>query len=287
MDLICQRKKLEEREVKRFIRQIISAIDYLHRLGIIHRDLKVENLLLDENKDIKLIDFGLGNNIRVTDTKDGVRAQELLITQCGSPAYAAPELLGRKKYGPQVDIWSIGVNMYAMLTGALPFTVDPFNIKILYNKMVSGQMNPLSDHISRECRDLIKKFLVPEPEKRITLTEAMKHPWIAECKTKPMEQFPCPNKTRNDELIENILKFMSEVQGFRMSEVIRSVTSNTPCAALAMYQILHRKLQSYLADLRVKGKIPALEAQILEARNHPTHYVRILECFLKFALFEI
>ena len=90
-------------------------------------------------------------------------------------------------------------------------------------------------------------------------------------RTKPLESSPCPNKLRNDDLIENILKYMSEVQGFRMSEVIRFVTSNTPSAALAMYHILHRKLGAYMADLRVKGKIPALEEQLLgHVRNTST-----------------
>ncbi|XP_063404988.1 hormonally up-regulated neu tumor-associated kinase-like [Mytilus trossulus] len=260
MDYICQRKKLEEREAKRFIRQVISALDYLHRMGILHRDLKVENLLLDENRDIKIIDFGLSNKIKVVTTKDGVRAQEHLVTQCGSPAYAAPELLGRKKYGPQVDVWSIGVNMFAMLTGNLPFTVQPFNIKVLHNKMIAGQMNPVPDTISRDCRDLIRKLLTPDPDKRITLTEAMKHPWIAEGKTKPLERSVFPNRRRSDELDETILKHMSEIQGFRLGEVIRFVTGNLPSPALSMYHTLDQRLKRYYADMRVRGKMSALES---------------------------
>ncbi|XP_021369212.1 hormonally up-regulated neu tumor-associated kinase homolog [Mizuhopecten yessoensis] len=260
MDYICQRKKLEEREAKKFIRQIVSAIEYLHRLGILHRDLKVENLLLDENRDIKIIDFGLSNTIKVSSSKDSVRAQEYLNTQCGSPAYAVPELLGRKKYGPQVDVWSIGVNMYAMLTGNLPFTVDPFNIKTLYNKMLSGQTNPLPEHVTKECRELLKRFLTPEPEKRITLDDTMKHSWVAEGKGIAMERAPCPNKLRNDELDDNIMKHMTESQGFRLSEVIRFVIGNIPSPALAMYHILHRKLVRYMADMRVKGKVSAMDS---------------------------
>ncbi|XP_033740955.1 hormonally up-regulated neu tumor-associated kinase homolog A-like [Pecten maximus] len=260
MDYICQRKKLEEREAKKFIRQIVSAIEYLHRLGILHRDLKVENLLLDESRDIKIIDFGLSNTIKVSSSKDSVRAQEYLNTQCGSPAYAAPELLGRKKYGPQVDVWSIGVNMYAMLTGNLPFTVDPFNIKTLYNKMLSGQTNPLPENVSKECRELLKRFLTPEPDKRITLEDTMRHSWVAESKGVPMERAPCPNKLRNDELDDNIMKHMTESQGFRLSEVIRFVIGNIPSPALAMYHILHRKLARYMADMRVKGKVSAMDS---------------------------
>ncbi|KAJ8315381.1 hypothetical protein KUTeg_007531 [Tegillarca granosa] len=191
MDFICMKKKLEERETKRFIRQIICALDYLHRSGILHS----------------------------------------------------------------------GINMYAMLTGNLPFTVDPFNIKTLHNKMVTGKMNPMPDYISKDCRDLLKKFLNPDPDKRISLLEAMKHPWIAESR-KPS---PCPNKLKTEDLDENIMKHMVETQGFRMSEIIRFVTGNVPSPATAMYHIVHRKLTKYMADLRVQGKISAAESCIYES----------------------
>jgi Neu-associated kinase len=108
--------------------------------------LKVENLLLDNNKDLKLIDFGLSNEMYFADDSGTeVRCR----TQCGSPAYAAPELLGHKEYDQSVDVWSIGVNMYAMLTGCLPFTVEPFNITALHAKMLQNKMNPIPNHISK------------------------------------------------------------------------------------------------------------------------------------------
>uniref|UniRef100_A0ACB8FHM5 Uncharacterized protein n=1 Tax=Sphaerodactylus townsendi TaxID=933632 RepID=A0ACB8FHM5_9SAUR len=106
------------------------------------RDLKIENLLLDEENNIKLIDFGLSNCASILGYSDPFS------TQCGSPAYAAPELLARKKYGPKIDVWSIGVNMYAMLTGTLPFTVEPFSLRALYQKMVDKEMNPLPTQLS-------------------------------------------------------------------------------------------------------------------------------------------
>ncbi|XP_045196682.2 hormonally up-regulated neu tumor-associated kinase homolog isoform X2 [Mercenaria mercenaria] len=257
MDYISQKRKLPENEVKKYIRQIISAVDYLHRLGILHRDLKIENLLLDEFKDMKIIDFGLSNSVKVVDTKDGPKVQEFCVTQCGSPAYAAPELLGRKKYGPQVDIWSIGVNMYAMLTGNLPFTVEPFNIKALHNKMISSQMNPLPEGLSRDCRDIIKKLLNPDPDRRITMDEILKHPWVAEGPGIPLGRAPCPNKMKTDTLDNSILKHMSENQGFRIGEVIRYVTGNVPSSATAMYYLIYRKLIKHLGNLRASGKIPA------------------------------
>ncbi|CAH1777992.1 unnamed protein product [Owenia fusiformis] len=245
MDHICKKKRLDEREVRRYIRQIISAVDYLHTAGILHRDLKVENLLLDANNDIKIIDFGLSNAVRVSNTKDGSRMAEFCVTQCGSPAYAAPELLGNKKYGPKVDVWSIGVNMYAMLTGNLPFTVEPFNIKSLHTKMLNADMNPLPDNITTPCKDLIKKLLTPDPESRTTLAEAMKHEWILDENKHALESAPFPNKIHNDELNENVMKHMTENMDFKLSEVIKFVVGNIPNSATTTYHLLNNKLIVY------------------------------------------
>ncbi|KAL3882370.1 hypothetical protein ACJMK2_028722 [Sinanodonta woodiana] len=256
VDYISQRKMLPEDEVRKYIRQIVLAIDYIHRLSILHRDLKIENLLLDSNQDIKIIDFGLSNSIKTVHTKNGRKVQDFCVTQCGSPAYAAPELLGRRKYGPQIDVWSIGVNMYAMLAGNLPFTVEPFNIKTLYSKMVNGQMNPLPERISKECRDLLKKFLTPDPDRRIKLEEAIRHAWLAEGPGIPLSRSPCPNKLKVEDLDDNILKYMSEVKGFRVSEVIRYVTGNFPSPTTAMYHLLHQKLTNHYTSVRASLHTP-------------------------------
>ncbi|KAH0622120.1 hypothetical protein JD844_024138 [Phrynosoma platyrhinos] len=177
MDRICEKKKLEEREVKKYMRQIITAVEHLHRHGIVHRDLKIENFLLDENNSIKIVDFGLSNIMKF----EGL-SQELLNTQCGSPAYAAPELLAHKKYGPKVDVWSIGVSMFAMLTGTLPFTVEPFNIKQLHLKMVNGEMNPIPPNVSTGKPFPFLYFMqglgAIQNSKRPTVKEAMKDKWL-------------------------------------------------------------------------------------------------------------
>ncbi|NXX47088.1 HUNK kinase, partial [Tricholaema leucomelas] len=102
LDRVCEQRRLSEWEVRRYTRQILAAVEHLHRQGIVHRDLKIENFLLDENNNIKIVDFGLSN----TTSFKGV-SQDLLHTQCGSPAYAAPELLAHRKYGPKVDVWSM------------------------------------------------------------------------------------------------------------------------------------------------------------------------------------
>lgn len=242
MDYICARKFLSEACTRKFIRQIISAVDYLHRIGILHRDLKIENLLLDKNLNIKLIDFGLSNYTK----------SELCITQCGSPAYAAPELLAHKKYGSKVDVWSIGVNMYAMLTGNLPFTVEPFNIKSLYNKMMKNEMNPIPDHLSKSGEDLLRRLLNPDPLKRISLKEAMEHPWINEGYSNVLKPFPYPNKPTEDQVNPTILRYMNSNMEFSVSEVAENIKSNKPSSSLATYYLLLNKVKTMLMKIDPK-----------------------------------
>lgn len=136
------------------------AIEYLAASGISHRDIKPENILLDTNKDIKLIDFGLGKPYN---------PGELIKTACGSPCYAAPEMVARKYYrGDMVDIWSSGITLFAMLCGYLPF--DDEDISALYSKILQGQFE-IPSHVSYEAADLLRKILVTDPNRRITIPE--------------------------------------------------------------------------------------------------------------------
>ena len=127
-DYIVKYQRVEEPEACKFFQQIISGVEYISKLKIVHRDLKPENLLIDFDKGIKLVDFGLSNTY-----KQG----ELLKTACGSPCYAAPEMIAGKRYqGTMVDIWSCGVILFALLAGFLPFE-DP-NTSNLYKKILSA-----------------------------------------------------------------------------------------------------------------------------------------------------
>lgn len=157
-DYIVKRKKLKEAEACKFFQQIISGVEYIHRCGICHRDLKPENLLLDESKNIKIVDFGLSNTYR----EGG-----LLKTACGSPCYAAPEMIaGKKYYGLASDIWSCGIILYAMTCGFLPFE-DP-NTNKLYKKILACDFT-IPSSLSVDCKDLVKKILNTDPAKRITI----------------------------------------------------------------------------------------------------------------------
>ena len=166
-DYINSKKKLKEPEACKFFQQIISGIEYLHKLKIAHRDLKPENLLLNHNKDIKIVDFGLSNLY----TKN-----QLLSTACGSPCYAPPEMINGNNYkGHLVDIWSSGVILFAMLCGYLPFE-DVSNDK-LYKKITEGKF-VIPSCISEHAQDLIRKILVTDPSKRYGFYEIKTHPWF-------------------------------------------------------------------------------------------------------------
>ncbi|KAI9136262.1 kinase-like domain-containing protein, partial [Paraphysoderma sedebokerense] len=166
-DYIVKHGLVKEKEARVFFRQIISAIDYCHQNSIIHRDLKPENLLLDQDKNIKIIDFGFVNTYR----RDG-----LLDTYCGSPFYAAPEMIKGIKYiGPEVDIWSLGVILFALLSGRLPF--DATTMPKLYEKIAAGDYRCPS-HFSSEACHLIGRMLTVDPRKRATLAEIRQHAWV-------------------------------------------------------------------------------------------------------------
>lgn len=163
---ISTHHRVKEPEACRFFQQAISGLDYLHRLGIAHRDLKPENLLLDHNKNIKIADFGLSNYYQ-----QGTR----LNTACGSPCYAAPEKIAGKPYdAAKADLWSMGVILYTMLVGALPFD-DP-NTQKLYKKIQSGYFY-MPDYLSEPCQDIIFSLLQGNPNQRTTFAKLKNHPW--------------------------------------------------------------------------------------------------------------
>ncbi|CAG8542293.1 12171_t:CDS:10 [Ambispora gerdemannii] len=177
-DHILAHRYLKERDACRLFAQLISGVNYLHQKNIVHRDLKLENLLLDRNRNIIITDFGFANQF------DSAKA-DLMATSCGSPCYAAPELvISEGLYvGSAVDIWSCGVILYAMLSGYLPFDDDPLNpdgdnINLLYKYIINTPL-VFPDYVSPDARDLLRKMLVPDPVKRCDMRAIMSHRWLA------------------------------------------------------------------------------------------------------------
>lgn len=164
-DIILNKGYLDEDEARKYFRQIISAVDYSHRNSVVHRDLKIENILIDRNDNIKLIDFGLSNFYD---------ADDLLGTFCGSLYFAAPELLlGTRYTGPEIDVWSLGVILYVMLVGKVPF--DDENIHALQNKIKSCKFK-FEKTISPEAQDLITNMILSS-DARINLENVKKSKW--------------------------------------------------------------------------------------------------------------
>jgi len=176
-DYILEHRCLKEATACRLFAQLVSGVDYMHSKGLVHRDLKLENLLLDKHKNIVISDFGFVNSFR--------NHTDLMKTSCGSPCYAAPELVvSNKPYkGTKVDVWSCGVILYAMLAGYLPYDDDPQNpdgenIARLYRYITTTPLT-FPEYITPTPRDLLRRVIVPDPGRRLSLRQVRSHPWLA------------------------------------------------------------------------------------------------------------
>lgn len=177
-DYIIAKDRLSEEETRVFFRQIVSAIAYIHSQGYAHRDLKPENLLIDEDHNLKLIDFGL-----CARPKGGLNHE--LLTCCGSPAYAAPELIQGKAYiGSEADVWSMGVLLFALLCGYLPFDDD--NCMVLYRKITRGNYD-IPQWLSPGSVLLLNQMMQVDPKLRITVRQLLDHPWVLKDYNSPVE----------------------------------------------------------------------------------------------------
>ena len=196
-NFIVKNRRLSEEEAAFFYYQLINGLEYIHSLGIVHRDLKPENLLLTKDHLLKIIDFGLSNYF-----KKGQK--ELLVTPCGSPCYASPEMVAGKKYdGFKIDIWSTGIILYAMLCGYLPFE-DKDN-DLLFEKILECKL-VFPKYITKTSRDLIEKILVTDPDIRIGIPEIKNHPFFLKGKEIFEEEFSvCQiDKDGNESIDDNI-----------------------------------------------------------------------------------
>ncbi|XP_021526841.2 serine/threonine-protein kinase SIK3 isoform X3 [Aotus nancymaae] len=231
-DHLVAHGRMAEKEARRKFKQIVTAVYFCHCRNIVHRDLKAENLLLDANLNIKIADFGFSNLFT---------PGQLLKTWCGSPPYAAPELFEGKEYdGPKVDIWSLGVVLYVLVCGALPF--DGSTLQNLRARVLSGKFR-IPFFMSTECEHLIRHMLVLDPNKRLSMEQICKHKWmklgdadpnfdrlIAECQQLKEER-------QVDPLNEDVLLAMEDM-GLDKERTLQSLRSDAYDHYSAIYSLL-------------------------------------------------
>jgi 5'-AMP-activated protein kinase, catalytic alpha subunit len=223
-DYIVARSRLKESEACKFFQQILLGVEYLQKVMVVHRDLKPENLLIDSNKNIKIVDFGLSNMYKPGET---------LKTACGSPCYAAPEMIAGKRYhGTTVDVWSCGVILFAMIAGYLPF--EDSNTSQLYKKILTADYK-CPKWLTPEAQDLLKKVLNTDPEKRFTIEMIRNHPWFTSNMTRDDNVI-----TVNNEIQEDILKNIENL-GIDINSTVESLNSGKHNHATAIYWLLLRK----------------------------------------------
>ncbi|XP_043232337.1 MAP/microtubule affinity-regulating kinase 3-like isoform X12 [Amphibalanus amphitrite] len=235
-DYLVFHGRMKEKEARLKFRQIVSAVQYCHSKRIIHRDLKAENLLLDSQMNIKIADFGFSNEFTVGSKLD---------TFCGSPPYAAPELFQGKKYdGPEVDVWSLGVILYTLVSGSLPF--DGSNLKDLRERVLRGKYR-IPFYMSTDCENLLRKFLVLNPTKRASLEQAiMRDKWMnSGCNEEELKPYVEPEHCLDDpRRIEQLVGM-----GYARSDVETSLKEGKFDDIYATYLLMSRRA----ADLESDG----------------------------------
>ncbi|XP_037697474.1 serine/threonine-protein kinase SIK3 isoform X6 [Choloepus didactylus] len=269
-DHLVAHGRMAEKEARRKFKQIVAAVYFCHCQNIVHRDLKAENLLLDANLNIKIADFGFSNLFT---------PGQLLKTWCGSPPYAAPELFEGKEYdGPKVDIWSLGVVLYVLVCGALPF--DGSTLQNLRARVLSGKFR-IPFFMSTECEHLIRHMLVLDPNKRLSMEQICKHKWmklgdadpnfdrlIAECQQLKEER-------QTDPLNEDVLLAMEDM-GLDKERTLQAEQAGTAMnISVPQVQLINPDNQIVEADGAVnldsdEGEEPSPEALVryLSMRRH-------------------
>ncbi|CAG9770009.1 unnamed protein product [Ceutorhynchus assimilis] len=249
-DHLVAKGRMAEPEAKRVFSQIVSAVCYCHSQGVVHRDLKAENLLLDHNFNIKLADFGFSNQFT-----EG----NLLSTFCGSPPYAAPELFRGLKYdGTKADIWSLGVVVYILVCGSLPF--DGHTLQALRNVVIEGKFR-IPFFMSQDCEHLVRHMLVVDPDKRLTISQILKHKWLSDAEP------PLQLDVEEDQRLNNtVIEHMLQLPGLDRAAIARSLEVNSFDHIYAIYHLLLDKLKR--RTMNFQSKVAMQRRRMGEAQEH-------------------
>jgi len=265
LNYVRRRRKLKENVAKYIFKQLIEGLHHCHSRGILHRDIKLDNILLNSKGDIKICDFGVSKQV-----KKGERMTE----QCGTPAYIAPEILRDKGYeGFEVDIWSAGVALYAMLYGTVPFKAN--NMRDLHKMIMKGQYT-LKEDTSREVRDLLRRMLEIDPRKRITIPEILAHEWMQNINSHEIEMFTdveketiekeysCRKKEKGE---ENEVLFTEQNIDSTQTDLTRNITQKSFILAPfnSTYNESTKDSRKLEAEIYEKGEILKLSAKVRDA----------------------
>ncbi|XP_061193172.1 serine/threonine-protein kinase SIK1-like [Saccostrea echinata] len=245
-DYIRTHGRMTEPEARKKFWQILLAVEYCHNRHVVHRDLKAENLLMDANMNIKIADFGFGNFFTTN---------EHLATFCGSPPYAAPEVFEGKKYlGPQIDIWSLGVVLYVLVCGALPF--DGSNLQMLRDRVLQGRFR-IPFFMTEACEKLIRKMLVLDPSKRYTINMIKKHPWMQEDGGAPKQAPPSPVIGQNAKMGEYNEQILRLMQGMKIdrNKTIEALQKDAYDHYTAIYYLLVERLRQHRSSFPPETRI--------------------------------
>ncbi|XP_049991901.1 sperm motility kinase 2B-like [Alexandromys fortis] len=236
--------RLQEDEARGIFRQILAGVSYCHELGIVHRDLKPDNIMLDGNGKVKIIDFGLG-----TQVKPGQR----LDRHCGAYSFGAPELfLGKLYDGPKIDIWTVGVVLYFMVVGKVPF--DAVTVPELRRQVVSGKYT-VPSNLSEELQDLLSHLMTVNPKFRPTVTEVMTHPWLRE----DLEASPNHCEKMVPSLPDPAIVEAMEYMGFQAKDIKDSLRQRKYNQTMASYCLLQgQALQGHGCTTRAQPMNPGV-----------------------------
>uniref|UniRef100_A0A7N6F6W8 non-specific serine/threonine protein kinase n=1 Tax=Anabas testudineus TaxID=64144 RepID=A0A7N6F6W8_ANATE len=249
-DYLAKHGRLSELEARRKFWQILSAVEYCHNRNIVHRDLKAENLLLDGHMNIKIADFGFGNFFQ---------PGEPLATWCGSPPYAAPEVFEGQQYeGPQLDIWSMGVVLYVLVCGALPF--DGPTLPVLRQRVLEGRFR-IPYFMTEDCEHLIRRMLVLDPSKRLSLAQIKEHKWMTlDVPVQRPVLYQQPLSAEGDagvgEYSEQVLRLMHSL-GIDQHKTIESLQNKSYNHFAAIYYLLVERLKAHRCSFPVEQRLDA------------------------------
>lgn len=264
-------KRYNEEEARAIFRQMVSALDYCHQNRIVHRDLKPENVMIDGDGQVRLIDFGFANLFHPRDH---------LTTNCGSPLYAAPEIVQAKPYvGPEVDIWSLGIVLYAMLVGALPFEDE--NLKGLYKKIGEGRFT-FPEHVSPQARDLINSMLQVSTLTRASMAQVRLHPWVNLGEVVIPDNYmpdrplhiPCPR--------EDLIRMLPQYGYDKPVEALRQLVMFQPDSpAFAGYCLLEEKATREMSEMACEPVNVPGAMRIQHGMSHYGHLEQPMASSLK------